>query len=108
MSGIPSDIAGSALQAGFQARDVGKVRDGERAGQAHTTNKTAKAVDEAGSTVETGDNDTAVFADAEGTGSKGRAYEEELLEETADEQDHEADEGVTTDADGQLHLDLEA
>ena len=108
MSGIPSDIAGSALQAGFQARDVGKVRDGERAGQAQTANKAAKAVDEAGSTVETSDNDTAIFADAEGTGSKGRAYEEELLEENTDEEDQDTSEGVTTDADGQLHLDLEA
>ena len=109
MSGIPSDIAGSALQAGFQARDVAKVRDGERVGQAHAANKTARAVDEAGSTVETGDNDTQIYADAEGTGSKGRSFEEELLEEASvDEQEEEDDDGIGTAEDGEMHLDIDA
>jgi hypothetical protein len=108
MSEIPSDIAGSALQAGFQARNVGKARDAERAGQAHAADSRAKAVDEAGSTVETSDNDTAVFADAEGTGSKGRAWEEELLEETEEDEEQQRAKGISTDADGQMHLDIEA
>ena len=109
MSGIPSDVAGSALQAGTQARQVAGVRDSERTGQAHAAKDTARAADEAGSTVETTDNDTAVFADAEGTGSKGRSLEEEPLEETPSEarQDHD-DDGVTTSDDGQMHLDIEA
>ena len=107
MSGIPSDVAGSALQAGFQARDVAKVRDADRVGQAHATKNTSKTVDEAGSTAATTENDTAVFADAEGTGSKGRAYQDELLENQAEQQEADTD-GVTTDADGNLHLDLEA
>ena len=107
MSGIPSDIAGSALQAGFQARNVGKARDAERAGQAQAADNRVKAADEAGSTVETSDNDTAVYADAEGTGSKGRAWEEELLEEEEEKEQDEA-QGISTDADGQTHLDIEA
>ncbi len=108
MSQIPSDIAGSALQAGHQARDAARTRDAERAAQAHNAHRTAKAVDEAGTTVDTTDNDTAVFADAEGTGSKGRAYEEELLGEAGDEQVPEAADGLTTGADGQVHLDVQA
>ena len=108
MSGIPSDIAGSALQAGFQARNVAKTRDAERAGQAHAADGRVKAADEAGSTVETTDNDTAIYADAEGTGSKGRAWEEELLEEENEEEEEEKAKGVSTDPDGQQHLDIEA
>ncbi len=106
MSGIPSDIAGSSAQAGFQARDVARVRDSERVGQAHSSNRTAKAVDEAGNTVETEDGDTAVFADAEGAGSKGRSHEEEVLDDVA-EQDHEPEGPLGTD-DGQPHLDIQA
>ncbi|MCP4247158.1 MAG: hypothetical protein GY778_08920 [bacterium] len=109
MSQIPSDIAGSALQAGFQSRQVGKQRDGERAGQAQAANNTARAVDEAGSTVETTDNDSQVYADAEGAGSQGRSYDEELLGEDALENGATDEAGdVITDVDGQLHLDLEA
>ena len=107
MSGIPSDIAGSSLQAGFQARDVGRVRDNERVGQAHSTNKTAKAIDEADNTVETEDGDTAVYADAEGTGSKGRGFEEELLEEE-DSPEEDGQQGCNEGDDGQPHLDIEA
>jgi hypothetical protein len=107
MSGIPSDIAGSSLQAGFQARDVSRVRDGEKTGQAHSSDKTAKAIDEASSTVETEDNDTAIYADAEGTGSMGRSFEEELLEEEAAEQEDD-EQGRSEPDDGQPHLDIQA
>ncbi len=107
MSGIPSDIAGSAAQAGFQARDVAKVRDSERVGQAHSSNRTAKAVDEAGSTVETEDGDTAVFADAEGGGSKGRSHDEEHHGDDLAEQEDDLKDSSDSD-DGQPHLDIQA
>ncbi|HUU83368.1 MAG TPA: hypothetical protein VM243_07675 [Phycisphaerae bacterium] len=106
MSGIPPDIAGSSLQAGFQARDVGRVRDNERVGQAHSTDRTSKAIDEAGSTVETEDSDTAIFADAEGTGSKGRDFEEEPLQEEEEQKDGRDKRGESDD--GQVHLDIQA
>ncbi len=109
MSGIPSDIAGSALQAGFQSRQVAKARDGERAGQAQASSNAARAADEAGSTVETTDNDTQVYGDAEGAGSQGRSYDEELLGEDEAKAGATGEVGdVITDVDGQLHLDLEA
>ena len=83
--------------------------DMEDVPQANAANNTAKAVDEAGSTVETTDNDTEIYADAEGTGSKGRAHEDELLEESLDEeQQADSDEGITNTEDGQRHLDIEA
>jgi len=107
MSEIPSDVAGSALQAGFQAGNVAQARDAERAGQANAAKTTARAADEAGSTVETTDNDTQVYADAEGTGSKGRPFEEEQLEESPTDQEQPED-GITTSQDGHQHLDIEA
>ena len=107
MSGIPSDIAGSAAQAGFQARDVAKVRDAARVGQAHSADRATKAIDEAGSTVETEDGDTAVFTDAEGAGSQGRSFEDELLSEDAEEQD-EGRQDPAGPADGQTHVDIKA
>ncbi len=109
MSQIPSDIAGSALQAGFQSRQVAKARDGERAGQAQASNNAARAADEAGSTVETTDNDAQVYSDAEGAGSQGRSYDEELLDEDEANADARGEAGeVNTNGDGQPHLDLEA
>ena len=73
----------------------------------HATNRQIKAVDEAGAVVDTEDADVAIFADAEGGGSQGR--------ETAQEQEPEDSEkpaspqdGITTDDEGQFHVDLEA
>ena len=106
MAEIPSDIASSAAQAGYKGTEVAKVRDARRAGQAQTADRQIKAVDEAGSTVDTEDADTRVFADAEGSGSQGRPFDEGAAgkEETAETDTR----GITRDVDGQLHLDLEA
>jgi hypothetical protein len=72
MSGIPSDIAGSALQAGYQAREAARTRDGQKTGEAAGANRQVRAVDESTSTVDTSDEGTQVFTDAEGTGGQGR------------------------------------
>ena len=69
MAEIPSDIASSAAQAGFQAREVAKDRDARSAGQSNAVDRQVKAVGEAGTTVETTDGDTRISSDAEGTGS---------------------------------------
>jgi len=106
MTEIPPDISSSAAQAGFQAQEVSKEREARRAGQAHAASSQARSATEAGSTVETSDADVAVFADSEGSGSQGRPFEESPTPETQDAP--QGDGGVTTDADGQVHLDLEA
>lgn len=107
MAEIPSNIASSAAQSGVQAQEVAKDRASARANSASAVNRQIKAAEEAGSTVETEDDDNRVFADSEGGGSEGRAFEEGAAAE--DEQGEEAsDTGITTDEDGQLHLDLEA
>lgn len=106
MSEIPSDIASSAAGAPLQARDAAKVREARRAGQAQAAERQVTSVDEAGSMVDTEDADTQVFADAEGGGGLGRQLGE--AEEEGAETVGDASSGVTTDEDGQTHLDLQA
>jgi hypothetical protein len=106
MAEIPSDIAASAAQAGYKAQEVSAERDAHRAGPAQAAGRQVKSVDEAGNSVETTDNDTQVFTDAEGSGSLGR----ELGQESEEERQREAGNpnGITRDDDGRLHVDLEA
>lgn len=104
---IPSDIASSAAQAGFQAREAAKNRDAQRASQAHVADRQVKAASQAGDTVETEDGDSQVFTDSEGAGGQGRDFGEDSA--AADVADGpESSSGVTRDDDGRLHLDLEA
>ncbi len=107
MAEIPPDIPASAAQAGFQAREAAKERDARRAGQAEIADRRIKTVDEAGGTVETSDSDVAIFADTEGHGSQGRAFEEEGQENQQDTQPGDA-KGITKGEDGSFHIDLEA
>ena len=106
MTEMPSHIVSSAAPASYQAKEAAKEREARRAGQADTANRQVKAVDEQGTTVDTEDADTAIFADAEGTGSQGRPFEEGKPEQE-DAPDTPGD-GVIEGEDGQLHLDLEA
>jgi hypothetical protein len=106
LSEIPSDIAASAAQAPFQARESANEQSVRRAGQAHAAGRHARAVDESGVIVETGDPDTQVFTDAEGGGSQGRANEDQAQQESATPTPEAG--GFTRDETGQLHVDLEA
>ncbi len=108
MAEIPPDIPASAAQAGFQARETAKERDARRAGEAEVAKRQVKAVDESGATVDTADADVAIFADAEGTGSQGRAFQEEEEAPEEDARKSRTADGITEDDDGQLHVDLEA
>ncbi len=107
MTDIPPALPSSAAQVGLQGREVAKERIARDAGQSDAVNRKVKSIDEAGSTVETNDEDVAVFADAEGTGSQGRAVEEK--DDAAEAEDGGGSSGgVTEDDDGHLHLDIEA
>ncbi len=108
MAEIPSDIGSSAAQASFQAKEVAKEREARRAGGADAVNRVVKAVDEQDTTVDTEDADTAIFADAEGAGSQGRPFEEQAEGESDGASAGGPENGLHTDEDGQLHLDLEA
>ena len=109
MSGIPSDVAASSLQAGYQAREAAKLGSKERSGTVGADGGRERKVDEAGEVVETSDHDTQVFADADGAGSQGRSAEEEEAAGTADDKPTTSESGgISHDADGTPHLDLEA
>ena len=107
MAEIPSEIASSAAQSGFQAREVAKERGSAGAAQSHAADRQVRAVDEAGNTVDTDDPDARIFPDGEGQGGQGRETE---VEAKAQEPGGEGAEtsGITQDNDGNVHLDLEA
>ncbi len=107
MSQIPNDLAISAAQTPFQARQATAEDDARRAGEANAASRQVKATTEEGTTVETTDADVAVFADAEGSGSQGRPFEQAAAEEQQ-EPLPPTPTGITHDADGRLHIDLEA
>ncbi len=107
MTEIPPHLPASAAQSSVQAREVAKERDARRAGQADAVNRQVKAVDEAGSTVETTDDDVAVFGDSEGTGSEGRELEDGNTPAPESPADGTKN-GITRDEHGRFHVDLEA
>lgn len=108
MSDIPP-IHISAAQAGFQSREMGKVRDAARSAQTHTATTQLKTVNDAGGMVDTADADNQVFTDSEGAGSQGRTFEEAPPEDApASTASTEGREGITRDGQGQVHVDLDA
>lgn len=76
MADAPPPIAGSSLQAGFLANEIGKDREARRAGEATTARRQSMSINDAGDTVETTDSDSRVFSDAEGGGSQGRNFDD--------------------------------
>lgn len=73
MSAIPPDIAGAAAQAGFTASAASRARDAVRSADAQRAMQQQQSQVDRADSVEADDLDTAVFADAEGAGSQGRA-----------------------------------
>ena len=108
MVDIPPDVAASSAQAGFTAREVAAERDARRTGRAEAARRQIQSLDEASATVDTNDGDTAVFTDAEGTGSQGRATEDDEPSPDDHEQDATAESGVVKGDDGRPHLDIQA
>ena len=109
MSEIPPNISSSGAQAGFQQAEAARIRDAERAGQRAAARRGVQAIDDAGSTIETSDEDTAVFADAEGGGGQGRSPDEESNEaHTPEDQEADSAGGVSTGQDGAPHIDVQA
>lgn len=101
MSAVPPNLAASVLQSGLTQRHVSTVHDTDRNQRASADRQQVRAADERGSTVETAEDATAVFADAEGSGSQGRAFregeEEEQPPTTAPEPDPDQEEGRIID-----------
>ncbi|MCO6437970.1 MAG: hypothetical protein J5J06_12835 [Phycisphaerae bacterium] len=104
MAEIPSDIAASAAQAGYQAREVGRERDAARTGQSHQAQQQNRNVTEAGEIVDTAELGTRVYSDAEGAGSQGRPFESDD-EQTKPESDDETPDDDRPDGE-RPHLDI--
>lgn len=104
---VPPHVAGSAAQSGYVQSEVARNRNAARAGEASAARRTARAIDDAGNLIETSDNDTAVFTDAEGAGGQGREPDAEDHQHPDDRAETE-DGGLTRGNDGRMHLDVEA
>jgi hypothetical protein len=107
MVDIPPPVASSAAGAPLQARDAAEIVEARRAGQQHAIRRQAQSMSDAGATVETTDADARVFSDTEGTGSQGRELGDQDTGGDAPARQKDS-KGITIDADGQMHLDLEA
>ncbi len=103
MSAIPPNLVGPILQTPFAQGQASAVRDGEEVQKASADRRQTAAITETDSTVETTDNDTQVHTDAEGSGSRGRAFSPQ--DESSDDLDGQSDD--PTDPEGQ-HIDVEA
>ncbi len=108
MAEIPSGLGASAAQAGSTAKEIANARDAQSANRSDASNRRAKAIDQAGSAVDTEDGDTQVFSDAEGSGSQGRAPEGDETPDQPEDQTPGAPPDVTRDEEGNPHLDIEA
>lgn len=109
MSAIPSNIAISSLQAAYQARQVADTQQTDRATGDQAAIKQVQAASQAGETVGVADEDTAVFADSQGTGSEGRSTDEPGNESSLEEGGDSAEQAVDVSPPlGEPHLDIRA
>ncbi len=103
MSGVPPNAIGSVLQSHLTRRTVSNVRDNEKNQEASATNRQNRAIDEKDTSIDTGDDNTRISSDAQGSGGQGRAFSSSEEENT--EQNLPDDQ---QDQDGLQHIDIEA
>ena len=102
MSALPPDSIASALQASVQQGNANQIRASEDRRQADISDVIARAVERRENEVD--DADMHVNEEGTGTGSQGRAFSEP---ESGSDQEQDSS-GITTDEDGQTHLDITA
>lgn len=110
MSGIPSDIAGSALQAGLQQNTVSGAQDNEHNRAVDIARRAAQRAAQKEDDVVGDETDMTVNTEGGGTGGQGRSFSEPANEEPAEAGEAAEDQqrGITTDENGQTHIDFEA
>ncbi len=76
MSSLPP-IAGSLLQSQLASQQASELRDADRNQRANTDHRRARTVSERDSMIGGAEDSAGVHADAEGSGSQGRAFSDE-------------------------------
>lgn len=109
MSGIPSDVAGSALQAGLQQNAASGLQDNEHNRGVDIARKAAQRAAQKEEDVVGDESDMTVNADG-GAGGQGRNFSEAPPEEHAEHAEtvQDKNDGLTTDEEGRTHIDFEA
>ncbi|HPD29544.1 MAG TPA: hypothetical protein PLL20_06085 [Phycisphaerae bacterium] len=102
MSAMPPNIVGSVLQSHIAQHQVSTVREADESQRDSAGRRQASVVDERDTTVGTTDTDTQIHADAEGTGSQGRAFS------SPEEQEQNADQSHSPQGDEGRNIDLQA
>jgi len=98
-------VAGTVLQTPVQQRQVARGRDAADNRQAHGARQMQRAVEQTDTSIETSDSDTRVNADSSGLAGQGRHLptDDQPAPEPPDD-----DDGITTDEQGHVHLDIQA
>jgi hypothetical protein len=99
LSAIPPNVIGSVLGTTFAQNQASHIRASDDAAKVSAERRQVNSVSELDSVVETGDNDTQVFTDSEGSGSQGREF-------TRPEPEPEPTPAAAPEDDG--HIDFEA
>jgi len=105
-----SDVSGSILQAGLQQEKASSVQDNDHNRAVGIAKRAAQKAAQRENDVVGDDSEMTVNADG-GRGGRGREFSEtpkEEIDTSADVPTEVDDSGITTDEDGEVHLDLEA
>lgn len=105
-----SDVSGSILQAGLQQEKASSVQDNERNDAVNTARRAAQKAAQRENDVVGDDSEMTVNADG-GGGGRGRESSETPKEEngaSSEAATQTQDDGITTDENGEIHLDVEA
>lgn len=107
MSAVPPDSIASALQSALQQGRANQIRTADDRRQADISQAIARAAEQRENQIEDTDADTRVHSDGSGGGGQGRPFSESEGQSSGTEAEHQTP-GITTDEDGQMHVDLTA
>jgi len=107
MSALPPDSIASALQSALQQGRANQIRASDDRRQADITQAIARAAEQRENQIEDTDADTRVHSDGSGGGGQGRPFSESEGQSASAQEQGETP-GITTDENGQMHVDLTA
>jgi hypothetical protein len=109
VSEIPPNLPGSVLQSTQTQQLANDLQRAETDAKENAFRNQVRAIEQREGTVGAEDADLAVNADeGGGTGGQGRAFREHGEENPEAESERSEEPGISRDADGRIHIDLEA